>query len=271
MQIILEHGEKLAGMIQLRELQNIISHNRSSGLSSSRSSPENQISGALWDLIQLVGERARRNTVLLMDRDNAEVFYSKVSDLQELFSCLDKQLEYVISAEQPFGIQVQRACELSKACVSIVRAAMQYRNDHHLWYPPPECLTPWYCQAVVRNGMWHIASFMLQLLKEASQIDVSAKSDLYSHLEVLAEVLLEAYAGSVTAKVELGHEHKGLLDEYWNRRDALLDSLYLQVKDFVEVGHQVICLVLFTQQYLYLVILLLNKYTSLNFVFAEFE
>ncbi|KAL6135129.1 hypothetical protein ACLB2K_067357 [Fragaria x ananassa] len=238
LQIILEHGEKLAGMIQLRELQNIISQNRSSGLITSRSSPENQISGALWDLIQLVGDRARRNTVLLMDRDNAEVFYSKVSDLQEVFSCLDKQLEYVIPAEQPFGIQIQRACELSNACVSIVRAAMQYRNTHHLWYPPPECLTPWYCQAVVRNGMWQVASFMLQLLKEASQIDASAKSDLYSHLEVLAEVLLEAYAGSVTAKVELGDEHKGLLDEYWNRRDALLDSLYHQVKDSVEVGHE---------------------------------
>ncbi|XP_034208822.1 nuclear pore complex protein NUP133 isoform X1 [Prunus dulcis] len=237
LQIILEHGEKLAGMIQLRELQNIISQNRSSGLNSSHCSPENQISGALWDLIQLVGERARRNTVLLMDRDNAEVFYSKVSDLEQVFSCLDKQLEYVINAEQPFGIQVQRACELSNACVTIVRTAMQYRSEHHLWYPPPECLTPWYCLAVVRNGMWHLASLMLQLLK-ASQLDVSAKSDLYTHLEVLAEVLLETYAGAVTAKIELGDEHKGLLDEYWNRRDALLDSLYQQIKEFVEVGHQ---------------------------------
>lgn len=239
MQIILEHGEKLAGMIQLRELQNIISQNRSRGRSPSHSSPENQISGALWDLIQLVGERARRNTVLLMDRDNAEVFYSKVSDLEQVFDCLDKQLEYVISAEQPFEIQVQRACELSNACVTIVRTAMQYRSEHHLWYPPPESLTPWYSQAVVRNGMWHLASLMLQLLKEASQLDVSAKLDLYTHLEALAEVLLEAYAGAVTAKVEQGDEHKGLLDEYWNRRDALLDTLYQQVKEFVEAGHQV--------------------------------
>ncbi|KAM1373475.1 hypothetical protein ACFX2I_024171 [Malus domestica] len=238
LQIILEHGEKLAGMIQLRELQNIISHNRSRGRSPSRSSPENQISGALWDLIQLVGERARRNTVLLMDRDNAEVFYSKVSDLEQVFDCLDKQLEYVISAEQPFEIQVQRACELSNACVTIVRTAMQYRSEHHLWYPPPESLTPWYSQAVVRNGMWHLASLMLQLLKEASQLDASAKLDLYTHLEALAEVLLEAYAGAVTAKVEQGGEHKGLLDEYWNRRDALLDTLYQEVKESVEAGNQ---------------------------------
>lgn len=270
MQIILEHGEKLAGMIQLRELQNIISQNRSSGLNSSHSSPENQISGALWDLIQLVGERARRNTVLLMDRDNAEVFYSKVSDLEQVFSCLDKQLEYVISAEQLFGIQVQRACELSNACVTIVRTAMQYRSEHHLWYPPPERLTPWYCLAVVRNGMWHLASLMLQLLNEKSQLDASAKSDLYTHLEVLAEVLLETYAGAVTAKIELGDEHKGLLDEYWNRRDALLDSLYQQIKDFVEVGHQVFfvyyyyCLnLILAQRYLF-VILVLDKYASLN-------
>lgn len=239
MQTILEHGEKLAGMIQLRELQSIISQNRSTGVSSSQSSQEIQTSGALWDLIQFVGERTRRSTVLLMDRDNAEVFYSKVSDLEEVFYSLDRQLEYIISAEQPFGVQIQRACELSSACVTIVRTAMHYKNEHHLWYPPPEGLTPWYCKHVVRNGMWSIASFMLQLLKEASGVGVSAKSDLYSHLEALAEVLLETYAGAVNAKVELGEDHKGLLDEYWSRRDVLLDSLYQQVKEFVEAGRQV--------------------------------
>lgn len=239
MQIILEHGEKLAGMIQLRELQNTISQNRSAGVGSSHSSQEIQTSGALWDLIQLVGERARRSTVLLMDRDNAEVFYSKVSDLEEVFYCLDRQLDYIISTEQPFGVQTQRACELSNACVAIVQTAMHYKNEHHLWYPPPDGLTPWYCKHVVRSGIWSIASFRLQLLKEASTLDVSAKSDLYTHLEELAEILLEAYAGAIKAKVELGEDHKGLLDEYWCRRGLLLDSLYQQVKEFVEDGHQV--------------------------------
>lgn len=239
MQIILEHGEKLAGMIQLRELQNVISQNRSIGVGSSHSSAEIQMSGALWDLIQLVGERARRNTVLLMDRDNAEVFYSKVSDLEDIFYCLDRHLDYVISIEQPLGIQIHRACELSNACVTIIHEAMHYRNDNHLWYPPPEHLTPWYCQPVVRNGLWSIASYMLQLFNEASGIDMSAKSDLYTHLEVLTEVLLEAYAGAVTAKVDRGEGHKGLLDEYWNRRDTLLDSLYKQVLDYVEGRHRV--------------------------------
>ena len=128
MQIILEHGEKLAGMIQLRELQNVISQNRSTGVGTPHARPDIHISGALWDLIQLVGERTRRNTVLLMDRDNAEVFYSKVSDLEEVFYCLDRQLQYIVSVEQPHGIQIQRACEISNACVSIVRTAMHYKN-----------------------------------------------------------------------------------------------------------------------------------------------
>lgn len=238
LQIILEHGEKLAGMIQLRELQNVIGQNRSAGVTF-HSSAESQMSGALWDLIQLVGERARRNTVLLMDRDNAEVFYSKVSDLEEVFYCLDRHLDYVISIEQPLWIQIQRACELSNVCVNIVHEAMQYRNENHLWYPPPEGLTPWYCQPVVRNGLWSIASFMLQLLNEASGIEMSAKSDLYTYLEVLSEALLEAYSGAITAKVERGEEHKGLLDEFWNRRDTLLDTLYRQVQDFVDDKHQV--------------------------------
>lgn len=239
MQIILEHGEKLAGMIQLRELQNLISQNRSSVVGSPHSRPDIQISGALWDLVQLVGERARRNTVLLMDRDNAEVFYSKVSDLEEVFNCLDRQLEYLVNAEQPHGIQIQRACELLNASVSIVRTAMCYKNDHYMWYPPPEGLTPWYSLPIVRNGMWSIASFMLQLLNSLPELDLSTRSDLCVHLEALAEVLLETYTGAITAKVEQREEHKGLLKEYWSRRDLLLDVLYRQVRDSVSAHQQV--------------------------------
>ncbi|KAJ6729274.1 NUCLEAR PORE COMPLEX PROTEIN NUP133 [Salix viminalis] len=237
---IMEHGEKLAGMIQLRELQNAISQNRSNMSGSPHSSSEAQLSGALWDLIQLVGERARCNTVLLMDRDNAEVFYSKVSDLEEVFYCLYSYLAYIINEEQPREAQIQRACELSNAIVSIVRSAMLYRNEHHMWYPLSQGLTSWCCQPVVRNGLWSVASFMLQLLHGTSELELSAKLDLYAHLEVLAEVVLEAYSGAITANVERGGEHKGLLDEYWNRRDSLLDSLYKQVKYFAEGGHQVL-------------------------------
>ncbi|RDX89751.1 Nuclear pore complex protein NUP133, partial [Mucuna pruriens] len=232
LQIILEHGEKLSAMIQLRELQNLISEKRSTNVGSPNSSLDIQMSGALWDMIQLVGERARRNTVLLMDRDNSEVFYSKVSDLEDLFYCLDAELEYVIRPEHPLGIQIQRACELSTACVTIIRTCLNYKNENRLWYPPPEGLTPWYCQPVVRTGIWSVASVLLQLLNEISGLDKTAKLDLYNHLEALAEVLLEAYSGAVTAKNECGEEHKGLLNEYWERRDTLLESLYHKVKEF---------------------------------------
>lgn len=237
---IMEHGEKLAGMIKLRELHNLISQNRADGEGTQRTSSEIETSGALWDLIQLVGERVRRNTVLLMDRDNAEVFYSKVSELEEIFYCIEKQLDYFISTEQPFGVQIQRAFELSHACVTIIQTAVHYRNEHHLWYPSPEGLTPWHCQPVVRNGLWSIASFLLQLSSDAG-VNMSAKSKIYTQLEVLTEVLLEAYTGAITAKVERGEEEKGLLEEFWNRRDNLLDSLYMltnlvnckqQVNDF---------------------------------------
>lgn len=239
LQIILENGEKLAAMIQLRELQNMINQNRSARFGSPQAGSEDQVSCALWDLIQFVGERARRNTVLLMDRDNAEVFYSKVSELEEVFYCLNRQLEYIIRADQPLGTQVQRACELSNACVTIFQTALDYKNEHQMWYPPLEGLIPWHCQPVVCNGLWCIASFMLHLLTEASRIDISAKSDIYMHLEVLTEVLLEACAGSTFAKLEREEENKGLLSEYWTRRDTIFDSLYQQAKEFMEAEIQV--------------------------------
>ncbi|XP_027061322.2 nuclear pore complex protein NUP133-like [Coffea arabica] len=238
LQIILEHGEKLAGMLQLRELQNMICQSHTNGVSSSYSRSETQTSGALWDLIQLVGERARRRTVLLMDRENAEVFYSKVSDIEDLFYCLEKQLDSMIGEDMPFTVQFQRACEISNACVSILQTAMHYRSEHHLWYPSPDGLTPWYCQTVVRSGIWSIASFMLQLINETFRLDDAKKLDFYSHLEVLSEVLLDAYSGAITAKSERNEEQKGLLDEYWKRRDALLDSLHKQVKGFFQAKLQ---------------------------------
>lgn len=238
LQIIMEHGEKLAAMIQLRELQSLISQNRSSGVSPSYSSPESEISGALWDLIQLVGERARRNIVLLMDRDNAEVLYSKVSDLEELFYCLDKHLGLLISSDTALVIQLERACELSKACVVLIRTAMNYRNEYNMWYPPPEGLAPWNSQPKVRSGMWSVASFMLQLVPEVSQLDISRKSDFHSNLEALAEVLLEAYSSAIMAKVDREDDHRGLSDEYWSRRDSLLNSLYHLVKSITETRYQ---------------------------------
>ncbi|XP_019092933.1 PREDICTED: nuclear pore complex protein NUP133 isoform X2 [Camelina sativa] len=238
LQIILENGEKLAAMIQLRELQNLINQNRSARFGSPHAGSEDQVSCALWDLIQFVGERARRNTVLLMDRDNSEVFYSKVSELEEVFYCLNRQLEYIIRADQPLGTQVQRACELSNACVTILQTALDYKNEHQMWYPPLEGLIPWHSQPVVCNGLWCIASFMLHLLTEGSRIDISAKSDIYMHLEVLTEVLLEAYAGSTFAKLEMEDENKGLRNDYWARRDTMFDSLYQQAKEFMEAEIQ---------------------------------
>lgn len=235
LQIILEDGEKLIGMIQLRELQNMISQSHSS---SQHSSANAGVSGSLWDLIQIVGERARRNAVLLMDRDNAEVFYSKISNLEEVFYCLDKHLDYILNVGQPFKAQVQRVCELSKACVTLIRSAMHYRNEHHVWYPPPDGLVPWYSQPVVRDGIWSVASFMIKILDDSSGIDLSIKSDICSHLEVLADVVLEAYVGAITAKIERGEEYKGLSDEYSRKRDALLDSLYQQIKVFVNARFQ---------------------------------
>ncbi|KAK6919234.1 hypothetical protein RJ641_015138 [Dillenia turbinata] len=118
LQLILEHGEKLAGMIQLRELQNLISLNK-----------------------------------------------------------------IMLNAERPFSVQVQRACELSKACVTLLRTSMEYRNEYNTWYPSPEGLTLWYCQPVARNALWSVASFMLHLLNDANGLEPSAKSELYSHLE----------------------------------------------------------------------------------------
>ncbi|XP_073123985.1 nuclear pore complex protein NUP133 [Henckelia pumila] len=228
LQIIMEHGEKLAGMIGLRELQNTISQSDATGFGL-YSGSDSRISGALWDLIQLVGERARRSTVLLMDRDNAEVFYSKVSDLEEIFHCLERQLNFVISGEMSSLVRFQRACELSNACVTIFHAAMKYRSEHDIWYPPPEGLTPWYSKLVISRGLWGLASFMLQLLNETNRLDDSARLNFYWNLELLSEVILESYSGAIAAKAERKEEYITLLEEYWNRRDALLNSLYQQI------------------------------------------
>ncbi|CAL4929904.1 unnamed protein product [Urochloa decumbens] len=233
---IMEHGEKLSGMIQLRELHNALIQQRSS----THLSPQlkTQITGALWNLIQLVGEKARRNTVLLMDRDNAEVFYSRVSDIEDLFYCLAHQLQYIITREEHPSVQMQRALELANACITLVHAALHYRKEHKEWYPSPEGLITWNSHLVVRSGIWSLASFIMELLGESGAADMSMKSNLWSQLEGLTDILLEAYLILLTAKFERGQEHGVLVQEYCERRDELLGALYNLAKQIVETKYE---------------------------------
>ncbi|XP_066396963.1 nuclear pore complex protein NUP133-like isoform X2 [Miscanthus floridulus] len=233
---VMEHGEKLSGMAHLRELQNAIIQQRSSTHLSPQS--KTQGTGALWNLIQLVGEKARRNTVLLMDRDNAEVFYSRVSDIEDLFYCLSHELQYIISREEHPSVQMQRALELANACITLVQAASHYRKDHKEWYPSPEGLITWNSQPVVRSGIWSLSSLIMELLGESGAADMSMKSSLWSQLEGLTDILLEAYIGLLTAQFERGQEHGVLVPEYCERRDELLRSLYNLSKQIVEVKYQ---------------------------------
>ncbi|KAG9443474.1 hypothetical protein H6P81_014814 [Aristolochia fimbriata] len=186
LQAIMEHGEKLAGMIELRELQNHRARTQLEGKDLSYSNPPMDMAGPLWDLIQII----------------------------------------------------QRACEISEGSTLFIRTAINYKNAQYTWYPSPEGLTPWYCQSVVRSGLWAVASFLLQLIKDASGVDLSTRMGLYSHLEMLTDVLLETYNGALTAQNERGEEQKQFVDEYKKRRDILFDSLYQQVKGFVEVKCQ---------------------------------
>ncbi|KAM3314756.1 hypothetical protein ACQJBY_033510 [Aegilops geniculata] len=233
---VMEHGEKLSGMIHLRELQNALSQQSSS----TRLSPQSKTptAGALWNLIQLVGEKARRNTVLLMDRDNAEVFYSRVSDIEDLFYCLSHQLRYIITGEEHPSVQMQRALELSNACVTLVEAALHYRAEYKDWYPSPEGLITWNSQPVVRSGIWNLASSVMELLREPGSAGMPMKSNLWSQLEGLTDMLLEGYIGVLTAKFERGEDHGVLAQEYCERRDELLGSLYDLAKQIIEAKYQ---------------------------------
>eukprot|EP01018_Ginkgo_biloba_P017682 Gb_30615 [translate_table: standard] len=240
LQAIMGHGEKLAAMIQLRELHNASAQARpQSRLDSSNANLEtSEVSGALWDLVQLVGEKARRNNVMLMDREKAEVFYSRVSELEELFSCVHQHLGYVVGRELPLRLQIERLCQISNACTTVVRTAIRYRDVQHSWYPSPEGLTPWYCQPTVRSGIWKLASLILELKMEADASEPSMKSMLIAELEEATDIILEAYAGAITAKVEREEEYRGLQMEYWSRRDVLLNALYQHVKDVAGTAAQ---------------------------------
>ncbi|KAH9328849.1 hypothetical protein KI387_000957, partial [Taxus chinensis] len=205
LQAILGHGEKLAAMIRLRELHNASAQSRPQNRLDSPAidSKPGEVSGSLWDLVQLVGEKARRNNVMLMDREKAEVFYSRVSYLEELFSCVHQHLTYVVGREMPLRLQIERLCQILIACTSVVRTAIRYRDVQNSWYPSPEGITPWYCEPNVRSGLWKLASFIFELNPEADVSEPSMKSvlitqlllnALYQHLKDIAEAACQDVA-----------------------------------------------------------------------------
>lgn len=221
---IMEHGEKLAGMVALRELNN-------SRAQASPTSPTlvqynpGELSGAQWDMVQLVGDKARRNNVVLMDRDKVEVFYTRVSELEELFACIQQHAAVLVQRDQSVRIQIERACELASVCSTVLQVAISYRDTQQGWYPSPEGLTPWFCKQTVRAGVWKVATMLLELKVEANMSEPTLTEEVMRQVEEMADLLLESYAGAITAKVEREEEYRGLQMEYWTRRDFLLSSL----------------------------------------------
>lgn len=219
---IMEHGEKLAGMVALRELNNARAQ---TSTTDSKSFSPGELSGALWDTVQLVGDKARRNNVMLMDRDKVEVFYTRVSELEELFSCIQQHAATLVQRDQAVRVQIERACELATACSTVLHVAISYHDTQQAWYPSPEGLTPWYCKPMVRSGVWKVATMLLELKAEAETSEPTLTGDLMRQVEEMADLLLEGYAGAITAKVEREEEYRGLQMEYWSRRDFLLSAL----------------------------------------------
>ncbi|MCO5568369.1 hypothetical protein L7F22_022068 [Adiantum nelumboides] len=237
--MIMEHGEKLSAVICLREVHNSSAQARLQGPSDSVRSSKTQaaeLGGALWDLVLLSGEKARRNNVMLLGRDKAEVFYSRVSDLEDLFLCIHLHIDMIISKDQTTQAQVEKAGEISYACSKALQTAIRYRDSQHTWYPSPEGLTPWYCKPDVRLALWKLATLILELKEEASVLLPSLVAGLMSHLEELADVLLEAYAGAITAMVEREEEYRGLQMEYWSRRDSLLTAMHHHARALLETA-----------------------------------
>nr|ACR34617.1 unknown [Zea mays] len=78
----------------------------------------------------------------------------------------------------------------------------------------------------------------MELLGESGAADMSMKSSLWSQLEGLTDILLEAYMCLLTAQFERGQEHGVLVQEYCERRDELLRSLYNLAKQIVEAKYQ---------------------------------
>jgi len=66
--------------------------------------------------VQLVGAKARRNNVVLVDRDKADVFYTRVSGLEDFFVCIQQHAAFLVQRAQAVRVQIERACELVLAC-----------------------------------------------------------------------------------------------------------------------------------------------------------
>ncbi|EFJ27363.1 hypothetical protein SELMODRAFT_96126 [Selaginella moellendorffii] len=227
---VLEHGEKLAALLKIKDTYNSRAPGQSGG-----EAEEAEITGALWDTIQLVGEKARRKNVMLMDKEKMEVFFTRVSDIEELFGCIDEHSQAIIGQEMSLKSQTERLCEVADACSSAVRAGIQYRDTQQTWYPSPEGLTAWYCKATVRSGLWRLATHLMDVQTE---LDVQSKEKLMVSLADIADVLLEGYAGAILAKIERDEEYRGLQLEYWSRRDSLLLTLQQHEREASELASQ---------------------------------
>eukprot|EP00897_Mesotaenium_endlicherianum_P010434 jgi/Mesen1/9419/ME000614S08669 len=138
---ILEHGEKLAAVSHLRSLHNAGPPRNSVPPGSTQGSAASSASSVLWEAVQLAGSEVRQANALLRGRESGEVFYTRVSEVGQLFSAVQLEGEKLIGrgSEQfrgvPLGVQASRLCQLADALTGAVQAALQYREAQRRWYP----------------------------------------------------------------------------------------------------------------------------------------
>ncbi|GAQ89578.1 nuclear pore complex protein Nup133 [Klebsormidium nitens] len=223
---ILEHSEKIASAVALREFQNAASDFAQQSAPGPFTPSETDPGQATLTVVRAAGERGLRRHVALSGRDSVEVFYTRVSSLEDFFSSLTSHAAAACFADvsqAPLRLQAERVCELMDAAGRVVEAARKTRDAHASSFESIPGL-PWTASPPVLDGLWTLCRLASDVQTRAASSNPSLVPLINQRLRSLGEMLLDGHRESLEATLQAGGRADviGARKEYAARRDVLL-------------------------------------------------
>eukprot|EP00898_Chlorokybus_atmophyticus_P000441 jgi/Chlat1/1398/Chrsp12S01974 len=232
---ILEHGEKTAAMVALREAHNFFVEQRwaqgDEANSPALAQEDNQVGApsanmhagrALQNIIQAVWESEQQLSSLLAGRDPAEVFYARVSHIASFYVALQLHAKRLVGGVADAAVAFEYLTELSEAAAAAVNAAFRYKSDvtERLLPERTDSRPTWLASLEVRGGLQALVEATIAMRPRLRAAAPTALPALAEQLLGLAELTLDNYRRAVAVDLNNNQDASSLRNAYVELRDG---------------------------------------------------
>jgi hypothetical protein len=168
--MVMEHGEKLAAMVKLNELQTSFSrHTLITQITPSLPTTPCSLS-AVWDCILLAGSAMRNSNIAFSEYSYSTLFFSRPSSsLSLFFSSISQHAKTIVfrnesihGDDMALSESVRRLIQLVETSEKVFQSVGKFKEMYARFYPEFLVDEPWSIRPAIRKALWRICSISIQ-------------------------------------------------------------------------------------------------------------